>query len=191
MEAVVDLARADAHTEESPVRVLVADDDGPSRSLLAATARDVVGEIVVLEAEDGAEAVQVGLQQRPAVALLDVNMPRLDGVEAAVTLRGLQPRMRLALYTADPLRHRERAREHRLPLFDKLELEDTLAWLHAQVEWTRAEPEPAAPPKHDLVCGGCGYGIMRATPPDQCPMCQAENDWVLAVSRRSIPVLTS
>ena len=180
MEAVVDLARADAHTEESPVRVLVADDDGPSRSLLAATARDVVGEIVVLEAEDGAEAVQVGLQQRPTIALLDVNVPRLDGVEAAVTLRGLQPRMRLALYTADPLRHRERAREHRLPLFDKLELDPVLAWLRAQL-----------PPKRSLVCAACGYGIMRATPPDQCPMCQAENDWVLAVSRHSIPVLTS
>ena len=169
MEAVVDLARADAHTEESPVRVLVADDDGPSRSLLAATARDVVGEIVVLEAEDGAEAVQVGLQQRPAVALLDVNMPRLDGVEAAVTLRGLQPRMRLALQTADPRRHRERARDHHLPLFDKLELDPVLAWLQAQM-----------PRRRSLVCVACGYGIVRTTAPDRCPMCQAEDAWVEA-----------
>jgi len=174
-----------------PIRLLVADDDEPARVLLAARAREIGGEIAVLEAEDGAEAVQLSLQERPEIALLDVNMPRLDGIETALTLRELQPRIRVALRTGDPLTHSERARQELLPLFGKLELEDTLAWLHAQVEGTRAEPEPAAPPKHDLVCGGCGYGIMRATPPDQCPMCQAESAWILAASRLSIPVLTS
>jgi CheY-like chemotaxis protein len=175
-----------------PIRVLVADDDPPARALLAACARELAREIAVLEAEDGAEAVQLGLQERPEIALLDVNMPRLGGIETALTLRELQPRMRIALQTGDPHTHRERAREERLPLFGKLKLDDTLAWLHAQVERVvRAEPGPSVPRKHDLVCGACGYGIMRATPPDQCPMCQAENAWVLAVSRLSIPVLTS
>jgi CheY-like chemotaxis protein len=175
-----------------PIRLLVADDDEPARSLLAACAREIAGEIAILEAEDGAEAVQLGLQERPEIALLDVNMPRLGGIETAVTLRELHPRIRVALQTGDPVTHRDRAREELLPLFGKLELDDTLAWLRSQVEWvTRAEPEPAAPPKHNLVCGACGYGIMRATPPDQCPMCQAETDWVLAASRLSIPVLTS
>ena len=32
--------------------------------------------------------------------------------------------------------------------------------------------------KRSLVCGGCGYGILRAAPPDRCPMCQSENAWV-------------
>jgi rubrerythrin len=32
--------------------------------------------------------------------------------------------------------------------------------------------------KRSLVCGGCGYGILRAEPPDRCPMCQAEDAWV-------------
>ena len=32
--------------------------------------------------------------------------------------------------------------------------------------------------KRSLVCGGCGYGIFRAAPPDECPMCQAEDAWV-------------
>ena len=166
-----DLASPPLTTDDTapPIRLLVADDDPLARSLLASCAREIAGEIVVLEAEDGAEAVQLGLQQRPAVALLDVNMPRLDGVEAAVTLRGLQPRMRLALQTADPRRHRERAREYHLPLFDKLELDPVLAWLQAQV-----------PRKRSLVCVACGYGIFRATAPDRCPMCQVENAWVEA-----------
>jgi len=172
-----------------PIRLLVADDDPPARSRRASGAREVAGEIAVLEAEDGAEAVQLSLQERPEIALLDVNMPRLGGIEAALTLRELQPRIRVALQTADPLTHGERAREELLPLFGKLELDDTLAWLRAQVQWViRAEPE--VPPKLDLVCGACGYGIMRATPPDQCPMCQAESAWMPAASRLSIPVLT-
>ena len=175
-----------------PIRLLVADDDTTARSLLVASTRELAGEIAVLEAEDGAAAVQLGLQERPESALLDVSRPRLGGIETALTLRELQPRMRIALHAGDPRTHRERAREELLPLFGKLEPDDTLAWLRAQVEWaTRAEPAARVPRKHDIVCGACGYGIMRTTPPDQCPMCQAENDWVLAVSRRSIPVLTS
>jgi CheY-like chemotaxis protein len=165
--------------EEAVARLLVADDDGATRSLLASAAGQVVGELVVLEAADGAEAIQLGLQQRPAVALLDVNMPRLGGIEAAITLRRLQPRMRIALQTADPLTHRERAREHRLPLFGKLELDPLLAWLEAQL-----------PRKRSLVCAACGYGIVRATPPGRCPMCRAEHAWVDAQAQSSLVALT-
>jgi CheY-like chemotaxis protein len=176
---------------EPPIRLLVADDDSLARSLLASCARESVGEIGVLEAQDGAEAIKLGLQQRPQIALLDVNMPRLGGIEAALTLRELHPRMRLALHTADPLTHRERVREHRLPLFGKLELDRTLSWLHAQVEWfLQAEAEPETRRKRSLVCSGCGYGILRPTPPDRCPMCQAEDSWVAAPSPSAALLLT-
>ena len=156
---------------EPAIRLLVADDDPLERALLASCARETLGQVAVFEAEDGAEAIQVGLQQRPELALLDVDMPRLGGIEAAMTLRELQPRMRLALQTSDPLTHRERAEEERLPLFGKLELDLTLAWLHAQAERFIRQ-------KRSLVCRGCGYGILRATPPDRCPMCQVEDAWV-------------
>lgn len=172
------------------VQLLVADDDPLERSLLAYCAREALGEIVVLEAEDGAEAVQLGLQQRPEIALLDVNMPRLGGIEAATTLRELQPRMRLALQTGDPHVHRDRALENSLPLFGKLELDRTLAWLRAQVErCVETNPEPDAPRKRSLVCRACGYGALRATAPDRCPMCQAEHAWI-AAGRASTVLLT-
>lgn len=175
---------------EQRIRLLVADDDPPARSLLASSAREAVGGIVVLEAGDGAEAIQLGLQQRPEIALLDVAMPRLGGIEAAVTLRELQPRMRLALQTADPLGHRARAREERLPLFGKLELDRTLAWLRAQAEWFGGTSwEPRVRPKRSLVCAACGYGILRPTPPGRCPMCQAENAWIDAPSPSSPTLL--
>jgi CheY-like chemotaxis protein len=161
------------------VQLLLADDDPLARSLLAACARETVGGVDVLEADDGAEAIQLGLQRRPEIALLDVDMPRLGGIEAATTLRELQPRMRLALQTGDPLTHVERARDERLPLFDKLEVDRMLAWLRAQVEWFTETPwEPQVPRKLSLVCRACGYGILRPTPPGRCPMCQAESAWV-------------
>src|SRR5205823_8062009 len=97
---------------EPRLELLLADDDAALRSLVAKRARDAIEALVVLEARDGAEAVQLGLQRRPQIALLDVEMPRLGGIEVALTLRELQPRMRLALYTGDPYAYRIRAREH-------------------------------------------------------------------------------
>jgi len=131
MENLAVLPRLREH--DGPIRLLLADDDPPLRSLLVSRAHDTIEAIAVLEAGDGAEAVQLGLQRRPQIALLDVNMPLVGGIEAAVTLRELQPQMRLALHTADPLAHRERARERRLLLFDKLELDQVIGWLETQV----------------------------------------------------------
>ena len=170
MEALAARRRPTADDYEPRVRLLIADDDRAARSRLASSARDALGEIAVFEAGDGAEAVRLGLQQSPDIALLDVNLPRLGGIEAAVTLRQLKPRVRVALRTGDARIHRDRAREHRLPLFGKLELERTLAWLEAQV----------APRKRSFVCAACGYGALRATAPGRCPMCHAQGAWIEA-----------
>jgi CheY-like chemotaxis protein len=72
---------------------LIADADADVRSHLAWLAAGAVAALDVLEAEDGAEVVQIGLQRRPQLALLDVNMPRLGGIEVALTLRDLQPQI--------------------------------------------------------------------------------------------------
>lgn len=178
MEELSVLTSSRGDVQSARVRLLVADDDHLERSLIALYAGDALGEITVLEAEDGAEAIQIGLQQRPEIGLLAVDMPGLGGFEAAVTLRELQPRMRLALQTGNPRAHRERAFESGLPLFGKLEVDRTLAWLRAQV--------PDRPRKRSLVCGACGYGARRAVAPDRCPMCQAENAWIDASRRAAI-----
>lgn len=163
------------------VQLLVADGDALARSRLASSVRGAVDELVVLEAEDGAEAIQLGLQRRPDVALLDVDMPRVGGIEAAITLRELEPRMRIGLQAAAPLAHRERVHEHRLPLFDKLELGRRLAWLQAQVDWcVEKRSELDVPRKRSFVCRVCGYGALRAVAPGHCPMCHAESEWVEA-----------
>jgi CheY-like chemotaxis protein len=65
--------------------VLIADDD-PDVRMLVTTILERQG-YGVIEACDGQEAVEMIRGQSPALALLDVNMPRLDGVQVAEQLR--------------------------------------------------------------------------------------------------------
>jgi AmiR/NasT family two-component response regulator len=64
------------------VRVLIAEDETiirlDLRGLLEGAGHEVCG-----EARDGVEAVELARSEEPDVALLDVKMPRLDGIEAA------------------------------------------------------------------------------------------------------------
>jgi CheY-like chemotaxis protein len=175
---------------EPDIRLLVADGDPAARSRLVSGARSSVGEIVVLEAGDGAEAIQLGLQHRPAIALFDVDLPRLGGIEAATTLCQLRPQMRLALYAANPRVHREPGPAHELPLFDKRDLNRALTWVRAQIAWFTAAHLSADPAgKLDFSCTSCGYGIWRSTPPHRCPMCQAENAWMPSAPQASTAVV--
>ena len=65
--------------------VLIADDDPDARELVAAT----LGRLgySVVEACDGVEALDLIRERSPGVVLLDVNMPRLDGIQVAEQLR--------------------------------------------------------------------------------------------------------
>jgi NarL family two-component system response regulator LiaR len=68
-------------SEQEPLRVLVADDDPLARRMIKAALRDA-GMIVVAEARDGREAVELALYYRPDVIVMDVVMPGLDGILA-------------------------------------------------------------------------------------------------------------
>ena len=131
-EAIVPHPLEVAPTPAENVTILIADDESSFRSFLALKLRDSVVDVDVLEAIDGAEAVQLGLQQHPPIALLDVSMPRLGGLEAALTLRSLRPTMEIALQSGDAEEYRVRAADLGLPLFDKRDLEQPLAWVKAR-----------------------------------------------------------
>ncbi len=66
--------------------ILVADDDPFIRKLIVTTLEDVA-EFDLHEAADGIEAVAVARREQPALVLLDVDMPRLDGIDACRRLR--------------------------------------------------------------------------------------------------------
>jgi response regulator NasT len=68
--------------EAPPVRILIAEDE----TIIRLDLRDLLergGFEVCAEARDGFEAVELARRESPDLALLDVKMPRLDGIEAA------------------------------------------------------------------------------------------------------------
>ena len=67
-------------------KVLIVDDDPFIRKLIATTLEDVAG-FELLQASDGAEAVDVAEREEPAIVFLDVDMPRLDGISACERIR--------------------------------------------------------------------------------------------------------
>jgi DNA-binding NarL/FixJ family response regulator len=79
------------------IRVLIADDHGIVRSglrMLIDRQRDME---VVAEAEDGVAALESTQAHRPDVAVLDVSMPRMTGLQAAREIRAHVPETRVLL----------------------------------------------------------------------------------------------
>lgn len=72
---------------QTNIRVLIADDHAVLRDGLRALLSGCEGIEVVGEAEDGMEAVEKTIALQPDVVLMDIAMPRLGGLEAALELR--------------------------------------------------------------------------------------------------------
>ena len=81
------------------IRVLIADDQTVVREGLATLLAAMEGVEVVGSARDGEEAVSLAALRRPDVVLMDLRMPRCDGVEATRRLTAEQPEVRVVVLT--------------------------------------------------------------------------------------------
>jgi DNA-binding NarL/FixJ family response regulator len=75
-----------ADSRRAAIRLVVADDDEAH---------------VVAEAADRLEAVAVAVEHAPHLILLDVHMPRLDGLQAALRIREASPETTIVLHTCE------------------------------------------------------------------------------------------
>ncbi len=82
-----------------PVRILIADDHQVVRTGLRALLESRTGWQVCAEAANGREAVEKAGQLKPDVAVLDIGMPLLNGVEATRQIRKLSPQTEVLILT--------------------------------------------------------------------------------------------
>jgi len=73
-------------------KVLIADDEAGVRLLVS---RILEEEYIVLEAADGAEAIDITKEQQPALILLDLMMPKMDGYAACHRIKADQATSRI------------------------------------------------------------------------------------------------
>jgi DNA-binding NarL/FixJ family response regulator len=84
------------------IRIVVADDQRLFRESLAGILNAVPSFEVVAVAADGIEAVEAARRLEPDIVLLDVKMPRMDGIEAVRQIRAACPQTRIILLTTFP-----------------------------------------------------------------------------------------
>lgn len=83
------------------IRILVADDFEPWRRTVSSMAEKESSWRVVDEASDGLEAVQKAQELQPDLILLDIGLPKLNGIEAARQIRKLAPSSKILFLSAD------------------------------------------------------------------------------------------
>jgi DNA-binding NarL/FixJ family response regulator len=81
------------------IQVLIADDQGVIREGLAMVLGLLPGVEVVGAARDGQEAVDLAAERQPDIVLMDLRMPRCDGVAATRQLRQQQPHVKVIVLT--------------------------------------------------------------------------------------------
>ncbi len=83
----------------APVRILLADDHALVRRGVRLILDNEPDLSVVAEASDGAEAVELAKADPPDLAILDIAMPRMTGLQAARELSRIQPGLRILILT--------------------------------------------------------------------------------------------
>ena len=86
--------------DQTPTRVMIVDDHGMVRKGLMAFLKNRTDILVVGEARDGREAVELCEQLQPKVILMDLIMPEMDGIEATRAIHQRWPQIQIIALTS-------------------------------------------------------------------------------------------
>ena len=90
---------ADGARTDVPLRVIVADDDPLARRVVR-DALEAGGIVVIAEAANGREAVELSLYYKPDVVLMDLVMPDVDGIQATRRILAREPDVEVVILTS-------------------------------------------------------------------------------------------
>ena len=82
------------------IKILIADDHAVVREGTRQILEQEADMNVVAEAADGEEAVRLAGNSKPDVAIIDISMPKLDGIEATKQIKALYPAVAILILTA-------------------------------------------------------------------------------------------
>ena len=92
-----------SHPDASAIRTLIVDDCEVVRTSLVKFVKTIPAIELVGVAATGIEAIELAGEKKPQLVLMDFQMPGLNGLEAALLLRDLDPTIRVILISAEDL----------------------------------------------------------------------------------------
>jgi len=81
-------------------KILIVDDHPALRLALRAQLSQLLGVTALLEADNGQDALDTVRQQKPDLVVLDLDIPRVSGLDAMPRMRGLHPPIRILVLSA-------------------------------------------------------------------------------------------
>jgi len=88
----------------SAIRTLISDDSTAMRKVLRAVLEGYLGIDIVGEAVDGQEAIEKALTLHPDLVIMDITMPRLDGLAAAKRIKEFSPKTEILIFSMHRLK---------------------------------------------------------------------------------------
>lgn len=85
---------------QQPITLLIAEDHEFTRTGLVYSLQAIKNFQIVAEAENGAQAVEMAVQHKPSVVLMDIGMPEMDGITATQKIKAASPEIKVVMLTS-------------------------------------------------------------------------------------------
>ena len=81
------------------MKIVIADDSSLFRDRIKSLLQNINNNSVVYEADNGADALQIIRKKQPDLAILDIRMPELSGIEVLKKIRKLKMKVKICILT--------------------------------------------------------------------------------------------
>jgi DNA-binding NarL/FixJ family response regulator len=85
--------------KERRIRLLIADDHSVVRDGIRSVIESSAGYLVVGQATDGEQAVELARRHKPDIVLMDISMPKINGIQATMLMKRQNPGIRVVILT--------------------------------------------------------------------------------------------